>query len=76
MKDPALMKKLDTAIPLGRMAQPEEIGSVVAFLASDGAGYYSRRRPSSPTVASCTAALGSSFPQQKELRILPISLKG
>lgn len=39
MKDPALMKKLDTAIPLGRMAKPEEIASVVAFLASDGAGY-------------------------------------
>jgi Enoyl-(Acyl carrier protein) reductase len=39
MKDPALMKKLDAAIPLGRMAQPEEIGSVVAFLAADGAGY-------------------------------------
>ena len=33
------MKTLDTAIPLGRMAQPEEIGSVVAFLAGDGAGY-------------------------------------
>jgi glucose 1-dehydrogenase len=39
MKDPALMKKLNSAIPLGRMAQPEEIGSVVAFLAGDGAGY-------------------------------------
>lgn len=39
MKDPALMKKLDAAIPLGRMAKPEEIGSVVAFLASDGARY-------------------------------------
>jgi len=39
MKDPALMKKLDAAIPLGRMAQPEEIGSVVAFLAGDGARY-------------------------------------
>ena len=39
MKDPALMKKLDAAIPLGRMAQPEEIGSVVAFLASEGARY-------------------------------------
>ena len=39
MKDPALIKKLDAAIPLGRMAQPEEIGSVVAFLAGDGAGY-------------------------------------
>src|SRR5215813_3172356 len=39
MKDPALMKKLDTAIPLGRMAGPEEIASVVAFLAGDGASY-------------------------------------
>ena len=39
MNDPATMKTLDTAIPLGRMAQPEEIASVVAFLASDGAAY-------------------------------------
>ena len=39
MKDPALMKKLNSAIPLGRMAQPEEIGSVVAFLAGEGASY-------------------------------------
>jgi len=39
MKDPVLMKKLDTAIPLGRMAKPEEIATVVAFLASDGASY-------------------------------------
>lgn len=39
MKDPELMKKLNTAIPLGRMAKPEEISSVVAFLASDQASY-------------------------------------
>jgi len=39
MKDPALMKKLDNAIPIGRMAKPEEIASVVAFLAGDGASY-------------------------------------
>jgi glucose 1-dehydrogenase len=39
MSDPALLKKLDNAIPLGRMAKPEEIGSVVAFLAGEGASY-------------------------------------
>jgi glucose 1-dehydrogenase len=39
MKDPALMQKLNAAIPLGRMAQPEEIGTVVAFLAGAGASY-------------------------------------
>ena len=39
MQDPALMKKLDDAIPLGRMAKPEEIASVVAFLAGDGGSY-------------------------------------
>ncbi len=39
MKDPGLMKKLDAAIPLGRMAKPEEIASVVAFLAGEGASY-------------------------------------
>jgi glucose 1-dehydrogenase len=39
MNDPAKMATLDAAIPLGRMAEPHEIGSVVAFLASDEAGY-------------------------------------
>jgi glucose 1-dehydrogenase len=39
MNDPKAMARLDAAIPLGRMAQPEEIGSVVAFLAGDGASY-------------------------------------
>src|SRR5437899_8587577 len=36
MNDQVLLTKLDSAIPLGRMARPEEIASVVAFLASDG----------------------------------------
>jgi glucose 1-dehydrogenase len=39
MDDPAKLKKLDSAIPLGRMAQPGEIASVAAFLAGDGASY-------------------------------------
>ncbi len=39
MKDPALMQKLNDTIPLGRMAKPEEIASVVAFLVGDGASY-------------------------------------
>jgi len=39
MQNPALMAKLDAAIPLGRMAQPEEIASVVALLAGGGASY-------------------------------------
>jgi glucose 1-dehydrogenase len=39
MDDPEKMATLDAAIPLGRMAQPEEIGHVVAFLAGDGASY-------------------------------------
>ena len=33
------MKTLNAAIPIGRMAEPEEIGSVVAFLAGKGASY-------------------------------------
>ncbi len=37
--DPAKMKSLDAAIPLGRMALPSEIADVVVFLASGKAGY-------------------------------------
>jgi glucose 1-dehydrogenase len=39
MNDPVALKKLDDAIPIRRMAKPEEIASVVAFLAGEGASY-------------------------------------
>jgi glucose 1-dehydrogenase len=41
MKNPALMKELEAAIPLGRMATPEEIAGVTAFLAGPKASYIS-----------------------------------
>ncbi|HVX53783.1 glucose 1-dehydrogenase [Nocardioides sp.] len=37
--DPEKMKRLDAAIPLGRMADADEIADVVVFLASGKAGY-------------------------------------
>jgi len=39
MASPAEMAKLDAAIPLGRMAQPQEIANVVSLLATDEASY-------------------------------------
>ena len=39
MQDPVLLAKLNAAIPLGRMAEPEEIANVVVFLSGDGASY-------------------------------------
>lgn len=39
MQDPVEMAKLDAAIPLGRMARPEEIGGMVALLSGSGASY-------------------------------------
>jgi len=39
MHDPSLLAKLNAAIPLGRLARPEEIASVVGFLSGEGASY-------------------------------------
>jgi glucose 1-dehydrogenase len=39
VRDPELLKRLDEAIPLGRIAQPAEIAEVAVFLASERAGY-------------------------------------
>ncbi|MCX6499621.1 MAG: glucose 1-dehydrogenase [Arthrobacter sp.] len=39
MADPGKLKSLDAAIPLGRMAKPEEIARMAVMLASDTAAY-------------------------------------
>jgi glucose 1-dehydrogenase len=39
IQDPDKLKRLTSAIPVGRLARPEEIAGVVAFLAGDAASY-------------------------------------
>ncbi|HEV8403458.1 MAG TPA: SDR family oxidoreductase [Candidatus Limnocylindrales bacterium] len=39
LSDPVAKARLESAIPLGRVAEPEEIARLVAFLASDEASY-------------------------------------
>ncbi len=39
LQDPTKVQALDDAIPLGRIARPEEIASVVAFLSGESASY-------------------------------------
>jgi len=39
MSDPEKLQKLDSFIPIGRMAKPNEIASLVAWIASDDSSY-------------------------------------
>jgi glucose 1-dehydrogenase len=39
LDDPEKLKTINAAIPLGRMAEPDEIATVVAFLAGEGSRY-------------------------------------
>jgi glucose 1-dehydrogenase len=39
LNDPTELKKLDTAIPLGRVADPAQVADMVVFLSSDKAAY-------------------------------------
>jgi glucose 1-dehydrogenase len=39
LSDPVAKAKLESAIPLGHVAEPSEIAYLVAFLASDQASY-------------------------------------
>ena len=36
---PAVLERVEAALPAGRMAEPDEVAALVAFLASDEAGY-------------------------------------
>jgi NAD(P)-dependent dehydrogenase (short-subunit alcohol dehydrogenase family) len=38
-RDPALLDRLTAAIPMGRLGEPDDIGALVAFLASDDAKF-------------------------------------
>jgi meso-butanediol dehydrogenase/(S,S)-butanediol dehydrogenase/diacetyl reductase len=39
VNDPSRLRQFQNRIPLGRIARPEEIASVIAFLASDEASF-------------------------------------
>lgn len=39
LNDPAKLKALQAQIPMGRLGMPEDVAGLVAFLASEDAGY-------------------------------------
>ena len=53
-----VIQSLNNAIPLGRLAKPEEIARLVAFLAGDGASYLTATTIFAD-VELCRAALDS-----------------
>ena len=74
----ALQKKLDElvkAIPLGRMGRPEEVGEVIAFLASPAASSRRRWKSGSAGRSTSTSAPPPSWERMFNFRLRSASAK-